>query len=78
MSSASAGKGDVLVEVLDRAGQPIRGYGKGDAKVAKAVDDLCLRPEWQAHADLSALQGKTVRLKIHLTQAKLYSFQIKP
>jgi hypothetical protein len=32
-------------------------------------------PRWKQHSDLSALQGQIVRLKFHLQNAKLYSFQ---
>ncbi len=40
------------------------------------VDELRLQPNWNSK-DLSALKGKTIRLKFYLENAKLYAFQIK-
>ena len=31
---------------------------------------------WKRHADLSALKGRTIRLRFNLRSAKLYAFQV--
>jgi hypothetical protein len=67
--------GEVKIEVHDDSGQPIAGYSGPDAATAKDIDELRWSPEWRGTGDLSALQGKTVRLKFNLRKATLYAFQ---
>jgi hypothetical protein len=69
--------GDVKVELLDAAGNPIPGFSGDAAKTYRGYDNLRLEPRWKGQADLSALDGKEVRLRFHLTNAKLYAFQIR-
>ena len=71
-------EGKVAVEVLDSAGEVIRGYGGDDSGVLRRVDDLDVRPTWNTKADLSELMGQTVRLRFRLTLADLYAFQVMP
>ena len=69
--------GEISVEVLDAAGKPIPGFSASDAATYKGVDELRLKPLWKGDTDLSKLEGRPVRLKFHLRNAKLYSFQIQ-
>jgi len=71
-----AHRGRAIVEVLDRDGKPIPGFTKDQAKVIEAIDGLRLRPRWAPARGLSALKGRVIRLRFHLTGAKLYAFQI--
>jgi hypothetical protein len=75
--NVAATQGDLAVEVLDEAGQPVPDYARTEAQAAKGVDDLRHRPRWKGRADLADLKGKTVRLKFYLRNAKLYAFQVK-
>ncbi len=75
--NVDAKKGEVVIEVLDEAGQPVPGFTEKDAQVFRGVDELRLQPRWNTHADLAALKGKVVRLKFHLANARLYAFQVK-
>ena len=68
--------GTVAVEVLDRQGDTIPGYGVEDC-IPAAVDSLDAAVSWKAHGDLSPLKGQTVRLRFHITNAGLYSFAVK-
>jgi hypothetical protein len=68
--------GNVAVEVLDRCYNPIPGFNVGDC-VPATKDSVAANVCWKDHADLSALRGKTIRLKFHITNAGLYSFSIK-
>lgn len=70
--------GTARVAVLDAAGQPIPGFEPAAATRRQGVDSLRFQPTWKNHADLSALQGQTVRLQIHLDRARLYAFQVQP
>ncbi len=76
--NVDAKKGEVVVEALDEAGQPVPGFTEKDAQVFRGADGLRLQPRWNTHADLGALKGKFVRLKFHLKNAKLYAFQVLP
>ncbi|MBI2926032.1 MAG: hypothetical protein HYY24_10035 [Verrucomicrobia bacterium] len=76
--NVAAPNGEASVEVLDAAGNPLAGFTEEDATSLRAVDGLRLQPRWPAHADLSALQGRVVRLRFHLRAARLYAFQVRP
>ncbi len=73
---AKAKKGEFRVEVLDASGKAISRFSGRNAIVFRNADSLRFRPHWKRAADLSALQGKTIRLKFRLRRSKLYSFQI--
>ena len=68
--------GEILVEVLNRKGEPIPGFSAKQATKYKRVDELRLTPTWKNGRRLSTLKGSVIRLKFHLRNAKLYSFQI--
>ena len=68
--------GNIRIEVLDEAGQGIEGFSGNEAMPYTSVDELRLRPRWGPRDDLSALAGRTVRLRFHLQKAALYAFQI--
>ena len=71
--NANAQNGRVLVEVLDADGRPIAGYGKSDCDAFEG-DSLRHTVTWKGKADLTRLEGKAVKLRFYLRQAKLYSF----
>ncbi len=68
--------GTISIEVLDEAGQAIEGFSRNEAMPYPSVDELRLRPRWGQRDDLSALAGRTIRLRFHLQNAVLYAFQI--
>ncbi|MBP3592459.1 MAG: hypothetical protein J6K14_08260, partial [Clostridia bacterium] len=61
--------GGVRIEILDENGKPIEGYDSG-----RIFGNSLSRPV-DFDAPLSALAGKTVRLRITLMDADLYSFR---
>jgi hypothetical protein len=69
--------GECYVAILDEHGEPIPGFTAQDA-VATNADSLRLASQWRNNKDLSLLEGRTIRLKFYLRDAKLYSFQITP
>lgn len=69
--------GEIRVEVLDAAGRPIPGFSGDDAVAATGVDDVRYRPVWGKGGDLSRLAGRTVRLRIALSDARLYAIQVR-
>jgi len=68
-----APEGAAIVEILDEQGQPIPNFSKADA-LPVTGDAVRLPVQWKAGTDLSSLDAKTVRLKIHLARAQLYAF----
>lgn len=60
-----------MVDLLDVAGLPIRGYR---ARLSR-VDNIRQRVPFEG--PLSKLEGKTVRLRVQLRNASLYAFQIR-
>ena len=73
--NVNAVAGNVKVELLDPTGKPIPGFSGDAAKTYRGYDNLRLEPKWKGQVDLSAIKGKNVRLRFHLTNAKLYAFQ---
>ena len=69
--------GHCQVELLDEAGNPIAGYGKEDADDL-VVDDVQTVATWKGESDLGELVRQPVRLRFHLTNARLYSFRFSP
>ena len=63
-----------LVEVLNQEGSPIPGFSAQDASKYERVDELRLMPGWKN--SLSTLKGQVVRLRFHLRNASLFSFQV--
>jgi len=74
----ASGNGNVRVEILNAAGKPIPGFSGVQADSYQGVDELRWEPGWKSEVDLSVLKGQTVRLKIHLNNARVYAFQIRP
>lgn len=71
----SAG-GSARVELTEPDGGPIKGFTLGDAD---EINDNAIKipATWNGYTDLSAIQGKPVRLRFVMRSCKLYSFQFK-
>jgi hypothetical protein len=69
----AAPEGDARVEVLDAKGRPVPGYS-GSQAVPVRGDGVRLPVRWKSAKDLTRLRGRTVQLKIQLTNAQLYAF----
>jgi hypothetical protein len=66
--NADAKRGRLRVEILDEAGLPIEGFRENNG-----IEFTGDKVRWRA-ADLSALRGRTIRIKFYLRNASLYSF----
>ena len=68
--------GKAEVEVLDATGKPLPGFSR--ARAEPVIGDAVRLPvQWAAGTELGGLANQTVRLRIHLTDAELYSFWIE-
>jgi hypothetical protein len=65
----------VLVEVLDETDRPIPGFTPDECRplTEDRVDQVVA---WKGRKDLGELRGRPVRFRFHLTNARVYSFQV--
>jgi hypothetical protein len=73
--NVDARQGEMRVEVLDTMSQPLGGYSGDDAKTYRNINELRLSPRWAK--PLSQIVGQSIRLRFHLRNAGLYSFQLQ-
>ena len=71
-----ASGGSARVELQGADGRPIPGYGLEDSRPLEE-DGTQLKVAWQSGDGLAALAGSTVRLKVELTNARLFAFQFE-
>ncbi|MEW6358644.1 MAG: glycosyl hydrolase family 32 [Planctomycetota bacterium] len=75
--NVDASKGQLLVEALDKDGKVITPFSRDNCQPVTA--DSTIQPvTWKGADDLSALAGKPVRFRFHLTRGRLYSFWVSP
>lgn len=71
--NANADGGSLAIEALDDEGNAIEGFSKNDCDPLTA-DDVHHVVSWNGNADCHLLQGRPIRWRFHLKNAKLYSF----
>jgi hypothetical protein len=74
LNYATSAAGAIRVEILDSAGTPIPGYTLQEA-TEQIGDQIARQATWKKGPDLSALQGRPVRLRFHLKDADLYAIR---
>jgi hypothetical protein len=72
-----APKGALRAEVLDREGTPLEPFTLANCRPLSS-DTTLHQIAWRDGDDLSALAGKPVRLRFHLTNGKLFAFWVSP
>jgi hypothetical protein len=72
LNAATWNQGAIRVEALSRDWQPIPGFAASDAKDIQG-DALDHPVRWKDNADLGRLVGKEIRLKFHMTRARLHA-----
>lgn len=73
---SSSAAGGIRVELQDARGDPFSGFSLADCNVVFG-DELDRKVTWKNQANLAALIGKPVRLRVVLNDADLYSFQFR-
>ncbi len=73
--NADARGGELRVEVLDRTGEVFPALSRSSC-MPITTDGTIQRVRWMEPVDLSALAGKPVRFRFHLSHGKLYSFWV--
>jgi hypothetical protein len=73
-ANIDAWRGQVRAEILDpEEEKPLTGFTLDDA-IPATMDDVATTLRWRNQADLSSLEGRTVRLRFHLLRGELYAF----
>ena len=70
----AAASGSISVEILDESGLTIPGFAQEDC-VPFSGDSVRGRVSWKSGNNLSALEGKPIRLVFHMQMTRLYAFQ---
>lgn len=70
----TSGGGVAWVDLLDAGGQPIEGYSGEDAAPLWG-NDVHLPVRWRHGGDVSALQGRPLRVRFRMRDCRLYAFQ---
>lgn len=74
INCSTSAAGEIRIEMLDAAGNPVPGFAKGDAEVIIGNETRRI-VRWKGNHDLSALAGKPVRMRVHMKDADLYAFK---
>ncbi len=74
--NANAEGGSLTVEALDPDGKVIEGFGIADCTPIK-TDSVRHVVSWKGDPDCHLLQARPIKLRFHLKNAKLYSFEPK-
>ena len=72
--NADSENGRLLVEVLDPAGNPVHRYTREDCDPLRE-DALRQTVTWNGSSAVTSLAGKPIRLRFHVEEASLYSFE---
>jgi hypothetical protein len=75
--NVDASRGELRVEVLDESGTPIPPFTRDNCWPVRG-DQTMAPVYWSSAVDLSAVRGRKVRLRFHLTNGRLYAFWVSP
>ncbi|MAE65839.1 MAG: hypothetical protein CMJ18_16335 [Phycisphaeraceae bacterium] len=70
--NADASRGSISVEALDVDGNPIRDFDRAASR-SLTTDNVRHALAWKGHKDLVPLQGRPIRLRFHLNNARLFA-----
>jgi hypothetical protein len=76
LNYASSAAGSVRVELRDAANQPVPGFGLKDCEEIYG-DHIERVVKWGESSDLTALQGRVMRLRFVMHDADLFAFRFK-
>ena len=72
--NANAEGGSLTIETLDVEGQVVEGFGAADFTPITS-DSVRHVAKWKDNPDCHLLQGRPIKLRFHLKNAKLYAFE---
>jgi hypothetical protein len=74
LNFSTSAVGWIKIELQDANGKPLAGFTHADCPEIYG-DKLDAKVTWKSDADVASLAGKTIRLRIEMSDADLYSFQ---
>ncbi|WP_040417076.1 hypothetical protein [Cyclobacterium qasimii] len=74
LNYSTSAAGEIFIELLDENGNKIPGFSKEECQPIIG-NELARTVYWNKNTDVSKLSGKTVRMKIYLKDANIYSFR---
>lgn len=75
LNAATWNSGSIRVEALGPDWQPIAGFTEAEARTIQG-DALDHPVRWNDNADVSKLMGQEIRLKFHMTRARLHAMTL--
>lgn len=76
LNYSTSAAGQIRVEVQDEAGAPLPGFGMEDCPEIYG-DEIERVVAWRTGSDLTSLAGRTVRLRIEMKDADLFSLRFR-
>jgi hypothetical protein len=77
LNYATSAVGSIQIEIQDENGQPLPGFALADMPELFG-DELAAPATWKSGSDLSALKGRTIRLRVRMMDADLYALRFAP
>jgi hypothetical protein len=77
LNVSTSAAGTVRVEIQNSDGQPLPGFALTDCHEVYG-DDLAHVVTWQGNPDLGALVGQSVKLRLEIKDADVFSLQFTP
>lgn len=74
LNYATSAVGFIQIEIQDESGQPIPGFTL-DEMPELFGDELAATAAWKSGSDLRSLRGKTIRLRVKMSDADLYALR---
>tara|TARA_Y100001949_G_C15801978_1_gene249621 strand:- start:105 stop:587 length:483 start_codon:yes stop_codon:yes gene_type:complete len=74
LNYATSAVGEIKIELQDKQGKPIPGFSIDDAQTIIG-NEISRIVEWNGNSDVSALAGKTIKMRVYLKDADLYSIR---
>ena len=76
LNYSTAGGGALQVELQDEGGNPVPGFRMEDCPqiLGDKIEGVI---RWRLGADVSALEGQPIRLRVRLQNADLYAFRFR-
>ena len=76
LNYSTSAAGSLRVEIQDESGQPISGYALEDCREIYG-DEIQREVTWRNGSSVEDLAGRTVRLKISMKDADLFSLRFQ-
>ena len=74
LNYATSAVGEIKIELQDEQGKPIPGFSTDECQIIIG-NEISRIVQWNGISDVSGIAGKTIRMKVYIKDADLYSFR---